>query len=695
MGSRNTQIPHRSRGQLGSYDLLHTLGAGAFGKVYMGEHIHLHSRAAVKELHTALVNERAERFRYEAQIVAQLDPHPHIVRVLDYGIQDGRPYIVMDYAPHGNLRQRHTFGEKLPLPRVVSYVKQLASGLQHAHNSDLVHCDVKPENMFLGRQGKVLIGDFGIAVNLQEENTRSEDTFGTVPYMAPEQILGHPQPTSDQYALTVVVYEWLTGQLPFTGADKLEIANKHLHDQPPSMRAINPAIPVEVEPVVMKALNKDPEQRYPNISAFAQALEAASGPRRPAPAQQNAVAMRSAIRHPAHPPQRRVFRYSSLLLLIPLLLLGLLAVAFLLLSVATVTITETGLTQTWEDDIPATVDSNDFMQNPVAAHAETIQTMPQKNAVPTTGKQYVPAAQAYGVVTFYNSDIVSHPVPAGTIIAVPHSTLQVMTDEAVTVPAGNLSKAGQVSAQAHVVQADADGNIAAHALYGTTCCSSDTIRVDNLNGFRGGQGDQIYSIVQQSDIDGTANSLEAPQVHSAPNLLQKAEPSEVLVASSVQCTPTVSSDAAVGSRATIVTVTVISTCMGAFYNSEAVHSLAISRFIDYEDRGLGNAYVQAGSVKMSVTKADVLPAQKGLARLVLHTVATGVWHFYLNKTQKERLLRAIAGKRRGEAYAQLIRIIYKPGVNRVNIQFAWNIPEFADDRLPSDINRITLKIVQK
>src|SRR5206468_140667 len=127
----------------------------------------------------------------------------------------GRPYIVMDYTPYGNLRQRHTFGEKVPLPRVVSYVKQIASGLQHAHNAGVVHCDVKAENMFIGSQGEILIGDFGIAVSLQEENPQSEDTFGTVSYMAPEQIQGQPQPASDQYALAVVVYEWLTGQVPF------------------------------------------------------------------------------------------------------------------------------------------------------------------------------------------------------------------------------------------------------------------------------------------------------------------------------------------------------------------------------------------------------------------------------------------------------------------------------------------------
>jgi hypothetical protein len=407
------------------------------------------------------------------------------------------------------------------------------------------------------------------------------------------------------------------------------------------------------------------------------------------------MSMKSRVRQPAHPPQCRTPRSLLLFLFIPLILLGILALIYLLYPVAIVTITEIGLAQTWEDHISATIGSSDTILNPVAAHVETIMTAPQKNMVPTTGEQHVPATQAYGQVTFFNSDIVPHFVPAGTVIAVPNSTLQVITDEDVTIPAGNLPESGQVDAHAHVVQAGADGNIAAHTLYGTTCCSSDNIHADNPNSFSGGQDDQIYSIVQQSDIQGAAKPLEASQVQTASSLLQKqAQPFDILAASPVQCTPTVSSDAAVGSRATTVTVTVMSTCMGDFYNIEAVNSFVIPQFIEHEDQRLGHSYVLVGNVKVEVTKVSVQPVSKSQT-FVLDVIARGVWLFNFDKMQKERLLQAIAGKRRSQAYAQLIQVVYRPGVNRVVIQFAWDRPGISDDRLPSDISRIRLVIVQK
>src|SRR5207248_5823525 len=185
----------------------------------------------------------------------------------------------------------------------------------------------------------------------------------------------------------------------------------------------------------------------------------------------------------------------------------------------------------------------------------TVKTAPQIKTVMATGKQSVPATQARGEVTFYNSDVVSHFIPAGSTIAVPHSGLLVATDIDVTVAAGVPPEEGHASVQSHVVQAGAADNIAAGSLHYTVCCSSPYIRVNNLMAFTGGQDAHTYAVVQQSDIDGAALALASMQKQSAPDLLRsQAKPHEQLAVPSVSCTPVVNPGAAAGSNATSVTV---------------------------------------------------------------------------------------------------------------------------------------------
>jgi serine/threonine protein kinase len=193
--------------QLGSYRLFSLLGQGGYAEVYLGQHLRLNLQAAIKVLHTHLTAKEAEHFQHEAQTIATL-AHSSIVRVFDYDVQDGMPFLVMDYAPNGSLRKRHPQGEVVPLAQVVSYVKQVATALQYAHEHKVVHRDVKPENMLVGRNEEVLLSDFGIATVAHSTGSLSaEAAVGTIAYMAPEQIQGHPRPASDQYALGVTVYE--------------------------------------------------------------------------------------------------------------------------------------------------------------------------------------------------------------------------------------------------------------------------------------------------------------------------------------------------------------------------------------------------------------------------------------------------------------------------------------------------------
>ncbi|MFL5588616.1 MAG: WD40 repeat domain-containing serine/threonine protein kinase [Ktedonobacteraceae bacterium] len=263
--------------QLGNYRLIHLLGQGGFADVYLGEHIYLDTPAAIKLLHTQLASDEVESFRAEARTIARL-VHPHIVRVLDYGLDGTTPFLVIDYAPNGTLRKRHPRGVPLPLSTIVSYVTQLADALQYAHEQKVIHRDVKPENMLLGRRNEVLLSDFGIALVAQSSHYHStqsiQDLAGTIAYMAPEQIQSQAVPNSDQYSLGIVVYEWLCGTRPFQGAFA-EIAVKQTLVAPPSLREKIPTLSPAIEEVAMKVLAKDPKQRFVDVKAFAAALEEA------------------------------------------------------------------------------------------------------------------------------------------------------------------------------------------------------------------------------------------------------------------------------------------------------------------------------------------------------------------------------------------------------------------------------------
>ncbi len=261
--------------QLGNYQLKRLLGHGGFADVYLGEHIHLKTEAAIKVLHTQLANEDIEPFRTEALTIAHL-VHPHIIRVLDFDVGNGVPFLVMDYAPNGTLRDRHPRGSQLQSAIFIPYVRQIASALQYAHDQKLIHRDVKPENMLLGRNNDVLLSDFGIALVAQNSLSQSTENMvtGTLAYMAPEQIQGKPRPASDQYALAIVVYEWISGQKPFNGS-YMEIVTQHLTATPPPLNEAALAIPHAVQLVIQRALAKDPHQRFARVQDFADALERA------------------------------------------------------------------------------------------------------------------------------------------------------------------------------------------------------------------------------------------------------------------------------------------------------------------------------------------------------------------------------------------------------------------------------------
>lgn len=261
--------------QIGNYRLVRLLGQGGFAEVYLGEHVYLKTFAAIKLLEARLAQNEMDRFLTEAQTIARLR-HPAIVRLLEFGVEGSMPYLVMEYAPNGSLRQWHPRGTQLAPAAVLTYTRQVAEALQYAHEERLIHRDVKPENMLLGQRGEVLLSDFGIATMAHSSRSQAiQDVAGTVAYMAPEQIQGQARPASDQYSLAVVVYEWLSGSHPFEGTFT-EVVSQHIMKPPPPLSAKVPDISPALEEVVLLALAKDPKDRFASVLDFAQALELAS-----------------------------------------------------------------------------------------------------------------------------------------------------------------------------------------------------------------------------------------------------------------------------------------------------------------------------------------------------------------------------------------------------------------------------------
>jgi predicted ATPase/DNA-binding CsgD family transcriptional regulator len=260
---------------LGQYHLNRLIGKGGLADVYLGTHLYLNTRAAIKIVHCHLDGPMLESFLTEARHVSHL-VHPHIIRVFDFGIEDDTPFLVMDYAPSGNLRQLHPADSLVPLVSVVSYVHTIASALQYAHDQRLLHGNLKPQNLLLGPKHELLLADFGLAsLSFRQQALQGQPPLGSLAYLAPEQFEGKPSAASDQYALALMVCEWLRGQHPFAGTTA-QLAHQPRFPPPASLRQQQSEIPLALQQVLFKALSKEPTERYVDVLSFASAFEEAS-----------------------------------------------------------------------------------------------------------------------------------------------------------------------------------------------------------------------------------------------------------------------------------------------------------------------------------------------------------------------------------------------------------------------------------
>jgi len=250
------------------YEIIRVIGEGGMANVYLATDTILDRKVAVKVLRGDLATDEkfVRRFQREALSASSLN-HPNIVEMYDVGEDDGNFYIVMEYVEGKNLKQLVKRRTKLSIPEVVDIMKQLTDGIAHAHDSFIIHRDIKPQNMLILDNGLVKITDFGIAVALNSTQlTQTNSVMGSVHYLPPEQAAGKGATfKSDIYALGIMMYELVTGRLPFKGENAVEIALKQLKEPIPSVREEDKTIPQSVENIILKACAKNPKNRYENV----------------------------------------------------------------------------------------------------------------------------------------------------------------------------------------------------------------------------------------------------------------------------------------------------------------------------------------------------------------------------------------------------------------------------------------------
>ena len=246
------------------YRILERLGAGGMANVYLAEDIELGRRVAIKILNDRYAHDEAfvERFRREATAAAGLS-HPNIVSIYDRGEAEGTYYIAMELIEGRNLKELIRASGRLRPAQAIAHTRQILAALRFAHRNGIVHRDIKPHNILIGHEERLKVADFGIARAGASQMTEAGSIMGTAQYLSPEQARGgHVTATADIYSVGVVLYEMLTGDVPFTGDTPVEIAMKHLNAQPKAPSAVAPGIPADLDRIVLRALAKDPAQRY-------------------------------------------------------------------------------------------------------------------------------------------------------------------------------------------------------------------------------------------------------------------------------------------------------------------------------------------------------------------------------------------------------------------------------------------------
>jgi eukaryotic-like serine/threonine-protein kinase len=260
------------------YRLESKLGSGGMSTVYLARDVTLERWVAVKVMHREMSDQpdQIERFRREARAVAQLS-HPNVVSVIDAGEDGGHPYIVFEYVDGETLKQRIERVGPLPVDEATAYAIEIGRGLAAAHGRRLVHRDVKPQNVLIDSEGRAKVTDFGIARSLEKDGlTQTGRVLGTTDYVSPEQAMGRGvDARTDIYSLGVLLYEMLTGEVPFTAETVVGVAMKHVNEAMPDVQRRRPEVSSALAAVIERSTTKDPKKRYPDMGSLLADLEAA------------------------------------------------------------------------------------------------------------------------------------------------------------------------------------------------------------------------------------------------------------------------------------------------------------------------------------------------------------------------------------------------------------------------------------
>jgi len=570
----------------GKYLVKELLGEGGFGMVYAGQHLLLDRPQAIKLLLERYFRQPKfrERFLREAKLVATLD-HLHIVHIDDFGLEEqaAKAYLVMPFLGRGTvqdiLKEAREQQRSLDMEQVVSFLEQISSALDYAHQHGVVHLDLKPQNLLIHDDERVLLADFGLAHVLKQGDLEGGTSlkYGTAHYMAPEHIQGHPGKQSDVYALGVMLYQMLTGRRPFEeeGLTPAAVMMKHVTELPPPLQKWRPELQQELEGVLERALAKEVAQRYQSagelLKAFKDALTHAQGRLRkvqeervceagevvpmlgalvPSPVVPSTQGVNSSLSHPLSvqtptgphslgspvsvPPaqpqaqkQNAKMRKDSS---------GNMAIVSA--TIQKVGPRPRGGVGSPEGMPPARgmvrghrpdrdrrwflalglllLTSLGVCGTIVSASPGTLARLGLG-----TGIKQTPGVRATGTITFYNAAFIDQQVHAGTTFNLAGG-IRIVTDRAVDIPhqAGTppYSHSGVASVSAHATAVGPAGNIAALTIDGACCSADGSIFAKNLTAFTGGQDPQNVNFVQQRDISGivTAFMPEVMRVSTGP-----------------------------------------------------------------------------------------------------------------------------------------------------------------------------------